>query len=145
MRNMNPVSSAVIDLKLYLLLSIPPSVSTSLLSHALINAPATNWRKLLLVNRSTRAWKTPRIQATPECTFGSSAHARCRVLRTVPHYHQSKLAHHQSKLAHRVCRRRRARAITHIQSTENTSLLQTSSSIQRLRHDFTTPKHFNTP
>ena len=42
------------------------------------------------------------------------------------------------------CGRRRARAITHIMSTENTTLLQTSSKIQRLRHDFTTHKHFNT-
>jgi len=47
----------------------------------------------LLVKRSTRAWKTPRIQATPACTFASTAHAGCRVLRTVPHYRQSKLGH----------------------------------------------------
>ena len=93
-------------------------------------APASNWRNPLLVNQSTRAWKTPRTQATPACTFASTAHAGCRVLRTVPHYCQS-------KPGHSACGRRRARAITHIQSTENTTLLQTSSDIQRLHHDFT--------
>ena len=36
MRNMNSVSSAVIDLKLYLPLSLPPRVSASLLSQALV-------------------------------------------------------------------------------------------------------------
>jgi len=32
---------------------------------------------------------TPRIQATPPCTFASTAHAGCWVLRTVPHYRQN--------------------------------------------------------
>jgi len=47
-----------------------------------------------------------RTQLTPACTFASTAHAGCRVLRTVQHYGQS-------KLGHSACGRRRARALTH--------------------------------
>ena len=81
-RKRNSVSSAVMDLKLYFPLSCTLRASTSRLSHARTTTPATHCRKPLRVKRFTRSWKMLRMQATPACTFASTAHAGCRVLST---------------------------------------------------------------